>query len=75
MFGPDIGVPGRVDGETTALLSRQKLLGGSQDVITGKKGKCRLLLKGIGSEETEKAVLDICSRLGIEGYFPFPYSV
>lgn len=34
MFGPDIGVPGRVDGETTALLSRQKLLGGSQDVIT-----------------------------------------
>ncbi len=38
-------------------------------------GKCRLLWKDIGSEETEKAVLDICSGLGIEGYFPFPYSV
>ncbi len=35
-------------------------------------GKCRLLF---GSEETEKAVLDICSGLGIEGCFPFPYSV
>ncbi len=38
-------------------------------------GKCRLLWKGIGSEETEKVVLDICSGLGIEGCFPFPYSV
>ncbi len=38
-------------------------------------GKCRLLWKGIGSEETEKAVLDICSGLGIEGCFPFPYAV
>ncbi len=37
-------------------------------------GTCRLLWKSIGSEETEKAVLDICSGLGIEGYFPFPYS-
>ncbi len=35
-------------------------------------GKCRLLWKDIGSEEAEKAVLDICSGLGIEGYFPFP---
>ncbi len=35
----------------------------------------RLLWKGIGSEETKKAVLDICSGLGIEGYFPFPYLV
>ncbi len=38
-------------------------------------GKCRLFGKGIGSEETEKAVLDIYSELGIEGCFPFPYSV
>lgn len=38
-------------------------------------GKCRLLWKNFGSEDTEKTVLDICSGLGIEGYFPFPYSV
>ncbi len=38
-------------------------------------GKCRLLGKGIGLEETEKAVLDICSGLGIEGYIPFFSSV
>ena len=38
-------------------------------------GKCRLLWKGIGSEETEKAVLDICYGLGIESNCPFPYSV
>ncbi len=38
-------------------------------------GKCRLLWKDIGSEEMEKGVLDIWSGLGIEGYFPFPYSV
>ncbi len=38
-------------------------------------GKCRLLWKDIGSEKAEKAVLDICSGLGIEGYVPFPYSV
>ncbi len=38
-------------------------------------GKCRLLWKGIGSEETEKVVLDICCGLVIEGCFPLPYSV
>ena len=38
-------------------------------------GQCRLFWKNIGSEETEKADLDICYGLGIEGYFPFPYSV
>jgi len=39
------------------------------------QGNCRLLWKDTGSEETEKVVLDICSALGIEGCFPFPYSV
>ena len=38
-------------------------------------GECRLLWKNFGSEDTEKTVLDICSGLGIEGYFPFPSSV
>ena len=30
-------------------------------------GKCRLSRKNIGSEETEKVVLDIFSGLGLEG--------
>ena len=38
-------------------------------------GIYRLLWKDTGSGEAEKAVLDICSGLGIEGYFPFRDSV
>lgn len=36
-------------------------------------GKCRLLWKDLGSEETGEAVLELCSRAGVPAYFPFAY--
>ena len=44
------------------------------DSLARNMRKCRLLWNDIGSEEAEKAVLDICFGLRIEGCFPFPYS-